>query len=121
LLDTFDYTTTTVPVPARAVTTVAPQALMLLNDEFVQRQAARFAARLRREAGDDETAQVRLAFALALQRRATGAEVSAARATLARQRELLAAVPAPVPEPSTRALAVLCAALLHVNELLYID
>jgi hypothetical protein len=51
LLESFDYTTTTVPVGARSVTTVAPQALMLLNDGFVQQQASRFAERLRREAG----------------------------------------------------------------------
>ena len=126
LLDAFDYTTTTVPVPARAVTTVAPQALMLLNDEFVQTQAARFAARLQREAGGDELAQVQRAFALGLQRAASDAEVSAARAMLARQRELLAATATPgsaisPSDQSTRALTVFCAALLNLNELLYID
>ncbi|MFM8357557.1 MAG: DUF1553 domain-containing protein, partial [Verrucomicrobiota bacterium] len=51
-LEAFDYTTTTVPVGMRSVTTVAPQALMLLNDRFAQEQAARLAARLRREVGD---------------------------------------------------------------------
>ena len=40
LLETFDYNNATSPISERPVTTVAPQALMLLNDAFVQDQAA---------------------------------------------------------------------------------
>jgi hypothetical protein len=117
LLDSFDYTTTTVPVGARAVTTVAPQALMLLNDQFVQDQGARFAARLRLEAGPEATAQIRRAFALALQRAPAEAEVDAARRLLDTQRRLAK----DQPEPERRALETFCVALLNLNELIYVD
>jgi hypothetical protein len=46
MLDAFDYSNTTSPLSERPVTTVAPQALLLLNDEFMQQQAAAFANRL---------------------------------------------------------------------------
>ena len=52
-LETFDYSNTAEPVGDRPVTTVAPQALLMLNSEFTFEQAAALAARLRREAGDD--------------------------------------------------------------------
>jgi len=40
VLENFDYSNTATPLGERPVTTVSPQALMLLNDEFMQRQAA---------------------------------------------------------------------------------
>ncbi len=48
--------------------TVATQALILMNNAFVHDQAKRFAQRLEREAGADPAAQVALAFELALSR-----------------------------------------------------
>lgn len=49
MLDTFDYSNTTSPLSERPVTTVAPQALLLLNDAFMREQAATFADRLEKE------------------------------------------------------------------------
>jgi hypothetical protein len=48
--------------------TIAPQALMMMNNNFVITQARMFAARLRKEAGDDAGAQVTRAFQLAFGR-----------------------------------------------------
>ena len=48
--------------------TIAPQALMMMNNNFVITQAKQFAARLRKEAGNDTAAQVDRAFLLALGR-----------------------------------------------------
>ena len=64
-LDIFDYSNTAQPLGERPVTTVAPQSLMLLNDDFMQQQAAAFADRLVKEAGSDAQAQIRRAYALA--------------------------------------------------------
>lgn len=61
-LEAFDYSNTTSPLGERPVTTVAPQALMLLNDEFMQEQAAVFAAKLMAESGDVLEKQVRRAY-----------------------------------------------------------
>ncbi|MBZ5621939.1 MAG: PSD1 and planctomycete cytochrome C domain-containing protein [Acidobacteriia bacterium] len=48
--------------------TIAPQALLLMNNNFVITQARRFAEHLRKEAGSDVSAQVDRAFLLALGR-----------------------------------------------------
>ena len=118
LLESFDYTTTTVPVGTRSVTTVAPQALMLLNDGFVQQQASRFAERLRREAGENETAQVQRAFALTVQRSPSKKELATALRMLAEQRQLAGA---DAKESGRIALRNFCVAMLNLNEVIYLD
>ena len=54
--------------PSRPRSTTPLQALNLFNSRFVEQQAALFADRLRREAGDDASAQVRRGYRLALGR-----------------------------------------------------
>jgi mono/diheme cytochrome c family protein len=49
MLDAFDYSNTTSPLSERPTTTVAPQALLMLNDQFMQEQAAALIGRLERE------------------------------------------------------------------------
>jgi hypothetical protein len=66
MLETLDLADTVSSCPQRQVTTVAPQALTLFNGDFVNEQAKHFAARLKREAGDDATKQITLAWRLAL-------------------------------------------------------
>jgi hypothetical protein len=85
LLESFDYSNTTSPLAERATTTVAPQALMLLNDDFLQQQAAAFAGRLEREAGADVSRQIQRAYQLAFNRPPTRRETEAATALLRRQ------------------------------------
>jgi hypothetical protein len=50
LLDTFDAPDTAESCPRREVSTVAPQALALMNSEWMERQARRFAVRLGKSA-----------------------------------------------------------------------
>lgn len=119
LLESFDYTTTTLPVGARPVTTVAPQALMLLNDGFIQEQAARFAQRLEREAGSDPRARIRRAFALVVQRPATEHELQTSLRMLQDQERLARA--AGSMQPAAVAWQRFCLALFNLNELLYTD
>jgi hypothetical protein len=89
--------------PKRNSSTTALQALNLMNSRFLVQQAGLFAERLRREAGDDPTAQVRRGFRLAFGRDPS-AEESAAAAVLIRAHEL----------------AAFCRALLNANEFLYV-
>lgn len=49
--ETLDYANYTSPLTERPTTTVAPQALMLLNDEFMHEQASAFTRRVQRELG----------------------------------------------------------------------
>jgi mono/diheme cytochrome c family protein len=67
MLEALDCPVPAVKSPKRPVTTTALQALSLMNSRFVNRQAAAFASRLRREAGDDAV-RVRRAFLVALGR-----------------------------------------------------
>jgi hypothetical protein len=70
----FDCADPSILTPRRNVTLTALQALALLNDPFVVYQAARFAQRLRREAGADLQSAVQKAFEYALGRSPTDAE-----------------------------------------------
>jgi cytochrome c553 len=93
LLENLDYSNTTSPLAERATTTVAPQALTLLNDEFIHRQAAAFAGRLVREAGADPAAQIRRAYQLAVNREPTAREMEIASELLSRQASAFATAP----------------------------
>jgi hypothetical protein len=67
MLESFDLPDQNVSCGVRATSTVPTQALVLMNDEFVVRQAELFAARVREGASDAEK-QVDLAYRLALGR-----------------------------------------------------
>ncbi|HEX5009917.1 MAG TPA: DUF1553 domain-containing protein [Planctomycetota bacterium] len=92
-LEVFDYNNTSLPVGSRQVTTMASQALILLNSEFMGEQAAAFATRVRAEAGDDVAAQITQAFELALARPPSEAERTVARGLYDRELAEFAAAP----------------------------
>jgi hypothetical protein len=104
MMETFDLPDNALSCPRRTVSTVAPQALTLLNSPFATEIAGAFAERLRREAGEDARAQIERAFALALQRAPDDEERRACRRFLA-----------------ARSLPELCRALLNLNEFAYVD
>jgi hypothetical protein len=68
LLDIFDLPNQNLSCGARNVSTVPTQALTLMNDEFVLRQAQLFANRLEEAAHGDVPVEVDLAYRLALSR-----------------------------------------------------
>jgi hypothetical protein len=71
LFETFDQPNLINSCERRNRSTIAPQALLLMNNNFVITEAKYFAERLRREAGDDARAQVERAYRLALGRAPT--------------------------------------------------
>src|SRR5262249_48013409 len=105
--EAFDRPDTNASCPLRSVTTIAPQALTLLNSRLAHDAARAMADRVGREAGSDADpdARVRRAFRLAFARDPDPEERRAAR-------EFLAGDPS---------LAHLCLALLNASEFLYID
>jgi hypothetical protein len=117
-LTTFDAGDTTLPSCRRDVTTVAPQALALLNNPFVHQQSAKLARRIA-TAGKDRTGQVMRAWQAALGRSPRPAEIEAALAHLDAQERLF--TEARRPEPGFLALASLCHVLLNTNEFVYVD
>lgn len=74
-MTTFDFCDTTLPCAQREVTTVAPQALVLLNHAFVHERSEALARRVEKIAGADVQTQVETAWELALGRAPTKAEV----------------------------------------------
>ena len=103
MLEAFDCPDPSVKTPRRGVTTTPLQALELMNNSFVQRQAKHLAERAMKVAGGDRAAAIRAAYRLALGR-------------------------APSPEESQRAASAaserdfssFCWALLNSTEFVYV-
>ena len=115
-----DFPDPAVPSSDRATTTVAPQALLMLNSELVMQSAAEFADRLLREEGDDEH-RVRRMHALAYGRSASTDEVSAAMKFLAAVDASLASSSSDEHERRRQAWSVLCQTVLAASEFIYVQ
>jgi hypothetical protein len=75
ILESFDLAETDRSSPVRFATTQPTQALLFLNSDFLNQEAALLADRLRKEAGADVAKQVALALRLITSRPPTEAEV----------------------------------------------
>jgi hypothetical protein len=102
----------------RTVATTALQSLMLLNSKFTNEHAKYFAARVRREAGEDAPAQISHAFELALCRPPRTDELSAAIGFIKSQAQFAPGKRADKGIEDS-ALASLCLVLLNTNEFVY--
>jgi mono/diheme cytochrome c family protein len=104
LFETFDQPNLVNSVDRRNRSTVAGQALLLMNNAFVLLQSSKFAERLARDAGPDPSAQVRRGFRVALGREPDADE-------LARSIAFVNSGP--------RGLADFCQVLVNLNEFVY--
>jgi len=104
--EAFDRPDTNASCPRRAITTIAPQALSLLNGRLAAESARTFADRVAREAGPDPAARIDRAYRLALGRPPDQAEARLAKDVLRGQ------------GPD---LADFCLALININEFIYVD
>lgn len=68
LFETFDQPNLVNSCERRNRSTIAPQALLMMNNNFVLFEAQKFAERLRKEAGEDMAKQVERGYQLALGR-----------------------------------------------------
>jgi hypothetical protein len=82
ILSTFDFPHPSEITGARPNTTVATQALFLLNAPFVKQQATKLAERLTKEKPKDERARINRLYLLTISRPATSDEVQTALAFL---------------------------------------
>ncbi len=131
IMDLFDPPDSVSSCPKRNTTTVAPQALQLLNNKFVANQSLLFAERLRDEAGRDAVQQVRRAFLLALGRSPSTREQQASLNFFVTQlsyhqahnEQLLqqGIDPASLMSPAKAALVDVCHGLFNLNEFVYIN
>ena len=114
VLESFDLAETDRSTPVRFSTVQPTQALGMLNSEFLNRQAELFAARLRREAGDDLRKQMRLALYLVTAREPTAAEVK-------RGVHLVESLRRQEHASNETALKYFCLMALNLNEMIYLN
>ena len=114
LLSAFDFPDTDITCEARFNTTQPGQALALLNGEFMNHQAAAFAERLKREAGDDAQAQVARALEIALCRAPREKEIE-------RGLALIESLQKNHGQSAADALNSYCLFVLNLNEFVYLD
>jgi Protein of unknown function (DUF1553)/Protein of unknown function (DUF1549) len=104
--EAFDRPDTNASCPKRAVTTIAPQALSLLNGKLALDSSKALADRVAREAGGETSARVDRAYRLTLGRSPDPDEARLAEAFL---------------REGGDSLTDFCLALLNVNEFVYVD
>jgi len=123
-MEVLDFPGTEESCQQRVVSTVAPQALTLLNGEFMHEQAEAMAQRLARETGRDDNARIERAYRLVFSRPPRDDERQMVREFLARQRGQIVA---DSPEDETvksidaKSLKALCLVLLNTNEFAYLQ
>ncbi|MCI0418049.1 MAG: DUF1553 domain-containing protein, partial [Acidobacteria bacterium] len=131
IMDLFDPPDLVSSCPKRNTTTVAPQALQLLNNKFVIGQSTLFADRLRNEVGKDQVEQIRRAFRLSYGRPPDATELEASQNFLKKQLAYHHGLnkklqdqgidPAEIPDPDKAALTDLCHSLFNSNEFVYVN
>jgi hypothetical protein len=104
MLQIFDAPDTATSCPQRETSTVAPQALALMNSDFTQAQAEQFATRIRKQAGEDPEAQIEAGWRLAFGRALSAEERKTAVEYLGRN-----------------SLPRLCLLMFNMSELIYVD
>ncbi len=120
LLAVFDKPTVTSGVCRRGTGATVLQSLALMNDTFLIGQAAAFADRILRAAGESPGARITLAFRLALGRRPAPEEAEWCRSMLEQQNAVARSSGASEREAAHAALASLCQTLWGANEFLYL-
>eukprot|EP00456_Euglypha_rotunda_P083594 TRINITY_DN830_c0_g1_i10.p1 TRINITY_DN830_c0_g1~~TRINITY_DN830_c0_g1_i10.p1 ORF type:complete len:874 (+),score=241.56 TRINITY_DN830_c0_g1_i10:909-3530(+) len=126
MLEPFDMASLSPNCEIRQTSTVAPQALLMMNNALVVREAAKFADRVRKAAGEDLSAEVTYAWSTAFNRPPTSEQLAGGIAFLTHQTQQIAAkIPADQiakePPAAQQALANFCQALLSTNLFLYVD
>ena len=103
IFGSFDCPDGSLVAPKRGMSTTPLQALNLFNSRFMLDEAETFAARLRKEAGDDTAAQIRQAWELAFNRAPEKSEAEQA-----------------IEFARAEGLPAFCRAVLNANEFLFI-
>ena len=133
LFEVFDRPDTNATCPRRNISTIAPQALELLNSQFSLACSQELAGYVLAQADQPEQ-QIRLCFQRTLSREPTAEELKLAQAFLTSQASTIAAqnrqsdklaLPQPLPAganpAASAALVDFCLALFNLNEFVYLD
>jgi hypothetical protein len=129
LLGTFDSPRMNPNCEVRSTSTVAPQSLLLMNNDFVQDRSNDFARRIVTQAGQDRSAQIKLAWELAFCQLPSDEQIAMALNFIQRETAVLADSPQAASlakndksqTPAMLAFSGFCQTLLSSNRFLYID
>lgn len=121
MLELFDAPSTNQSCEQRALSIVPTQALVLMNDQFLQDQAGQMARRVAREAGDSLEGQIRRAHWIALAREPESSRVVEAVQFVQTQTAAHQSSGKQTAAARHAALTDLCHVLLNCNEFVYID
>jgi hypothetical protein len=123
LMQAFDAPDAQVSCGRRMNTTVAPQALAMLNDPFVRIRAMDLANRLQADAGESVEAQIQQAFQLCLNRAPAPAELADALGFVIEQSAVREKRDSKQPADDAERLALtdFCQSLFGLNEFIYVD
>ncbi len=124
-LELFDYPAMNPNCLERRDSTVAPQALHLLNNGMIHQLAEHFAERVRREAGPDRMKRVERVYWIAMSRAPSVEEkeigVEALRRLTERWEKHLAAAKTDPDAAGRKAMATFCHAIMNSAGFLYVD
>jgi Protein of unknown function (DUF1553) len=121
MFQAFDFADPSVLNGRRDSTTVAPQALFMMNSQLVSQATRKLAGRLVEGVAQDEVARIQLLYVTAYARPASTAEISRAQDFLARYTAAQVARSVAEPEARLSAWQALCRALLSANEFVYLE
>ena len=130
MLEPFDVANTAPNCERRTFSTVAPQSLLLMNNDILLKQSEAFARRVEESSSSaDPVARIHRAWELAYGRTANETETTRATTFLAAQQTYFEEALAKLPEaerpkqlaPTTQAMSLLCQALICSNGFLYVD
>jgi mono/diheme cytochrome c family protein len=121
VLQAFDFPDPSVPSGERATTTVAPQALFLMNGKLVAENTRHLAEALLADAKLDDAGRVRVAYERAYSRPPTTREAARALDFVRRCEEALTTEKLDEAERRLRAWQSLCRVVLAANEFIYVE
>ena len=117
----FDFADPSTLAGQRDQTTVAPQALFMMNSSFVLDQVRPLAVQLTADPSLDEPGRVRRLYLQAYGRDPSAAEVSRSVGYLGRVHDVMSQSGITASEVELRAWISLCRAILSANEFIYVD
>ena len=116
LFSTFDFGDATTASEGRTRTNVAPQALFLMNSQFVIERSRGLAQKLLKDAEAPDTTRVKQAYLTVLGRHPDSSELDSALTYIGSLEKRLGK-----PDAKTSAWASYCHVLMAANEFLYVD
>jgi len=121
VLQAFDFADPSVASGERATTTVAPQALFLMNSRLILEQTRRLAAALLADPTLDDAGRVRLVYERAYSRPPSAGETARALDFVRRSEEAWGGTTLDAQERRLRAWQSLCRVVLAANEFIYVE